>query len=53
VIAQGTPEQVADTAGSHTGEFLRPVLRGHRVPVAEVPEPLIETPPPQRRRRAS
>ena len=53
VIAQGTPEQVADTAGSHTGEFLRPVLRGHRVPVAELPEPLIEAPPPQRRRRAS
>jgi excinuclease ABC subunit A len=26
VIAQGTPEEVAETAGSHTGEFLRRVL---------------------------
>ena len=26
VVAQGTPEEVAETAGSHTGEFLRRVL---------------------------
>ena len=26
VIAQGTPEEVAETVGSHTGEFLRRVL---------------------------
>ena len=26
VIAQGTPEQVAETAGSYTGEYLKPVL---------------------------
>jgi len=26
VIAEGTPEQVAKTAGSHTGEVLKPVL---------------------------
>jgi excinuclease ABC subunit A len=26
VVAQGTPEEVAETPGSHTGEFLRRVL---------------------------
>src|SRR5437868_8777527 len=26
VVAQGTPEEVAETLGSHTGEFLRRVL---------------------------
>ncbi|GAB4518877.1 MAG: excinuclease ABC subunit UvrA [Anaerolineae bacterium] len=31
VIAEGTPEEVADVAGSHTGAFLRPHLR--------IPEP--------------
>lgn len=28
IVAQGTPEQVAATRGSHTGEYLRPLLRG-------------------------
>jgi len=27
VVAEGTPEQVAEAAGSHTGEYLRPKLR--------------------------
>ncbi len=26
LVAEGTPESIAETAGSHTGEFLRPVL---------------------------
>ncbi len=26
LVAEGTPEQVAETAGSHTGKFLKPVL---------------------------
>jgi excinuclease ABC subunit A len=26
VIAEGTPEDVANTAGSYTGHFLRPLL---------------------------
>ncbi len=26
VVAEGTPEQVAQTAGSYTGEYLRPIL---------------------------
>jgi excinuclease ABC subunit A len=30
VVAQGTPEQVVATKGSHTGEFLGPVLAGAR-----------------------
>nr|WP_205843847.1 excinuclease ABC subunit UvrA [Nakamurella deserti] len=28
VMAEGTPETIAATVGSHTGTFLRPVLRG-------------------------
>jgi excinuclease ABC subunit A len=28
IVAMGTPEEVAATPGSHTGEFLRPLLRG-------------------------
>ena len=27
VVAEGTPEQVAEAAGSHTGEYLRPKLK--------------------------
>ena len=26
VVAEGTPEQVAQVPGSHTGQYLRPVL---------------------------
>ena len=26
VVAQGTPEEIADTAGSHTGHYLQPLL---------------------------
>ena len=33
VIAEGTPEEVADNPDSFTGAFLKPVLDGHRVPV--------------------
>ncbi|WP_139983106.1 excinuclease ABC subunit UvrA [Nocardioides litoris] len=28
VVAEGTPEQVADHAGSYTGQFLKPLLEG-------------------------
>jgi excinuclease ABC subunit A len=28
VVAAGTPEQVAEVAGSYTGQFLRPLLGG-------------------------
>ncbi len=34
IVAQGTPEQVATTPGSHTGQFLAEALRGSEVPVA-------------------
>ncbi len=30
VIAEGTPEQIADTIGSHTGRFLGPLLEHNR-----------------------
>ena len=30
VIAEGTPEQIAATRASYTGEFLRPILDGPR-----------------------
>ena len=56
VLAEGTPEQIAATPESHTGTFLRDVLRGHHVTVAEPPEPLVEVPvsaPVRRRRKAS
>jgi len=32
IIATGTPEQVADKPGSHTGHFLKPVLERQRNP---------------------
>ncbi len=32
IIAEGTPEQVADVAGSFTGQFLRPLLAGQPSP---------------------
>ncbi|MFT3861661.1 excinuclease ABC subunit UvrA [Micropruina sp.] len=51
VIAEGTPEQIAATPESHTGEFLRDVLRGHDIQVAKPVEPLIEGPPASSRRR--
>ena len=34
IVAQGTPEKVATTPGSHTGQFLAEALRGSEVPVA-------------------
>lgn len=38
VIAEGTPEAIATVKGSHTGEFLAPLLKGREVPVgAEEP----------------
>ena len=27
IVAEGTPEQIAQTPGSHTGEYLCPVLK--------------------------
>jgi excinuclease ABC subunit A len=31
LVAQGTPEQVARNKGSHTGRFLRPLLKRQRL----------------------
>ena len=36
VIAEGTPEQVAQTPGSHTGEYLRPKLTAAAVRESEL-----------------
>lgn len=33
IIAKGTPEQVAEVEGSHTGEYLAKVLKKHKKPV--------------------
>jgi excinuclease ABC subunit A len=33
VIAEGTPEQIANNPKSYTGEFLRALLDGHSVPI--------------------
>ncbi|MBM7334029.1 MAG: excinuclease ABC subunit UvrA [Alcanivorax sp.] len=35
IIAEGTPEQVADTKGSHTGRFLKPMLGTAQGPAAK------------------
>ena len=43
VLVEGTPEQVADDPTSHTGAFLLPILENRRVPVAAMPEPLVES----------
>ncbi|MFZ1410513.1 MAG: excinuclease ABC subunit UvrA [Micropruina sp.] len=39
VVVEGTPERVADCPESATGEFLKPVLAGKRVAVADPPPP--------------
>ncbi len=31
IVAQGTPEEVAEVSGSHTGYYLKPLLKGARV----------------------
>jgi ABC-type multidrug transport system ATPase subunit len=36
IIATGTPEQIAGSAGSHTGHYLAPVLRGSPSGAAEI-----------------
>src|SRR4028119_535036 len=38
VVAEGTPEQVADVSASYTGTFLKPILHGRGVSVAP-PDP--------------
>jgi excinuclease ABC subunit A len=43
VVAEGTPEQVVGTGGSHTGQFLRHVL--------DVREPAVKGKPARRQRR--
>jgi excinuclease ABC subunit A len=35
IVAEGTPEQVADCAESFTGEFLKPILAGRAVAAAK------------------
>ncbi len=42
VVAEGTPEQVADNPASFTGAFLKPILAGHRVNAGEEPDLLGE-----------
>ncbi|WP_425309707.1 excinuclease ABC subunit UvrA [Ammonicoccus fulvus] len=45
VLATGTPEEIARHPESHTGRFLKPLLEGREVPVAEAPpEALIDVP---------
>jgi excinuclease ABC subunit A len=34
VVAEGTPEQVADVTGSYTGGYLKPLLKGPRAEAA-------------------
>jgi excinuclease ABC subunit A len=58
VVAMGRPEEVAATAGSHTGEWLRTVLPDWNAPsgaerAAHGGRPSIATTPARRRARAS
>ncbi|MCW2803858.1 MAG: uvrA [Propionibacteriaceae bacterium] len=43
VVAEGTPEEIANVPESHTGTFLRPILQGREVPVGP-PQPLLLPP---------
>ena len=52
VVAQGTPEEVADNPDSFTGEFLRDVLAGRRVPVGDAQPSLVDSAPARTTRRA-
>jgi excinuclease ABC subunit A len=45
VVAEGTPEEVAQVEGSHTGQFLKPLLAVPEGPLAA------KAPPPRPRRR--
>ncbi len=45
VIAEGTPEKIAATPESYTGEFLRPILQGRDVPVGKAQPELIPAAP--------
>ncbi len=46
LVAAGTPEQVVETAGSHTAEYLKPKLRPTE-PAAAAPAPRADQPPPR------
>jgi excinuclease ABC subunit A len=37
VIAAGTPERIANTPGSHTGEYLKPRLEHPHLPLVDLP----------------
>ncbi len=51
VIATGTPEQVAATPGSHSGQFLADALKGTDIAVGDAS--LVPVPPPIRQSKAS
>ncbi len=48
VLAEGTPEQIAATPESYTGEFLRPILEGRSVPVGKPQAELIPATAPRK-----
>lgn len=52
VLVTGTPETVAATPESFTGEFLKPILEGREVPVGE-PEALVEAEPAPAKKRTA
>ncbi|MGD8215056.1 excinuclease ABC subunit UvrA [Aestuariimicrobium sp. Y1814] len=52
VVAEGTPETVAATPGSYTGQFLAEVLNGHEVPVGGVEPALLDAPAPAKKSTA-
>ncbi len=44
VIVEGTPEKIAATADSYTGQFLQPILAGREVPVGPPQPELVKAP---------
>ncbi len=49
VVAEGTPEQIANTDDSYTGMFLKPILDGRGVPVGAAQPELVSAPLPARK----
>ena len=52
LVAQGTPEDVAESAGSYTGQFLAPVLKGGAEPAGRKKKPAGEKKATVKKRRA-
>jgi excinuclease ABC subunit A len=53
IVAEGTPEQVAEEPRSYTGAYLKPLLNGPRAEVAPAPKKKTRTKAVVREREAA